>query len=55
MLVNMSLVKNRQINISTALTNGSFAPICGISAGFSGMFASKISYGSPASVSKNKP
>ena len=46
---NMLLRKTRQINMSSFLNNGIFAPFRGKSAS-SGMFASKTSYCSPASV-----
>ncbi|MCM0647799.1 hypothetical protein NBE98_05335 [Clostridium swellfunianum] len=52
MLVNMSTVKNRQRNSSI---NGNFASFTGIAVSFNGMFALKISYGSPTSVSVSTP
>lgn len=54
MSVNMLLRKTRQINMSSILNNGIFAPFRGKNA-YSGMFKSKISYCSPASVSVFTP
>jgi hypothetical protein len=55
MLVNMSAMRNRQMNSSIKVINGTFASFNGIAASFHGMFASKIKYGSPASVSVLAP
>lgn len=55
MLVNMSAMKNRQMNSSINEINGTFAAFSGAAASFHGMFAFKISYGSPASVSVFAP
>jgi hypothetical protein len=52
MLVNMSAMKNRQMNNSI---NGTFASVNGAVASFHGMFASKISYSSPTLVSVLAP
>lgn len=54
MLVNMSLRTNRQLNMSINNIYGTFASFNGRKAS-SGMFASKISYGSPTSVSVIEP
>jgi hypothetical protein len=55
MLVNMSAMKNIQMNYGINRSNGTFAPINGAAASFHGMFASKISYGSPTLVSVLAP
>ncbi len=55
MLVNMSAIKNRQRNSGINRINGTFAPFSGAAASFHGMFALKISYGSPTSVSVLTP
>jgi hypothetical protein len=55
MLVNMSAMKNRQMNSSINRINGTFAPFSGAAASFHGMFAFKIKYCSPASVSVLAP
>lgn len=55
MLVNMSAMKNRQINYGINRSNGTFASVNGATASFHGMFASKISYSSPTLVSVLAP
>jgi hypothetical protein len=55
MLVNMSAMKNRQMSSGINRINGTFASVNGAAASFHGMFASKISYGSPTLVSVLAP
>ena len=55
MLVNMSAMKNRQMNSGINRINGTFASVNGAVASFHGMFASKISYSSPTLVSVLAP
>jgi hypothetical protein len=55
MLVNMSMLNNRKRNSSISNINGTFASFSGSAASFNGMFAFKISYVSPASVSVLAP
>jgi hypothetical protein len=55
MLVNMSAMKTRQINSSVIGINGVVAYFSGDVASFNGMFAPKISYGSPTLVSVLAP
>jgi hypothetical protein len=55
MLVNMSSAKRRHLNSLYNRTNGSAMSLSGISAAFSGIFASKFLYGSLAFVSVTTP